>query len=258
MFQPKIAAAAPDKADWQRYLVPEGWGRFTMRDHDTWDRLYARQVRHLEGRVVSQFFTGLRRLDLQAPGIPKLKLLSQRLEAISGWKLVSVAGIVPDDAFFSMLTDRVFPIGNFIRDGEHLDYLEEPDCFHDIFGHVPLLAYQPVARLMEALGHLGVAACAAGHGETIARLYWHTVEFGLARESGDVRILGAGLASSFAEATHALEAEVPRPRFAIDAAAETPYRSDAFQPLYFVSDSLEAATAALEGLTSERLVALAA
>lgn len=256
MYQPRIAAAP--SVDWQQYLVPENWGRFTPRDHDTWNRLYARQVAHLEGKVVSPFFTGLRRLDMQAPMIPKLKMLSQKLSAITGWRLVSVAGIVPDDAFFAMLSQRVFPVGNFIRDGQHLDYLEEPDCFHDIFGHVPLLAYQPVARLMEALGHLGVAACAAGHGETIARLYWHTVEFGLARENGQTRILGAGLASSFGEATFALEGDVPRPRFTVDDASDTPYRSDAFQPLYFVADSLEAATEALESLTLDNLVALAA
>ncbi|MBW0143799.1 phenylalanine 4-monooxygenase [Sphingomicrobium clamense] len=257
MFQPRIAAAT-EKADWQRYLVAENWSRFTPRDHDTWNRLYARQVAHLEGKVVSPFFTGLRRLDMQAPMIPKLKMLSGKLEAITGWRLVSVEGIVPDDAFFAMLADRVFPIGNFIRDGQHLDYLEEPDCFHDIFGHVPLLAYQPVARLMEALGHLGVAACAAGHGETISRLYWHTIEFGLAQENGQTRILGAGLASSFGEATHALEGDVPRPRFTVDHAADTAYRNDTFQPLYFVSDSLEAATEQLESLSIEGLVKLAA
>ncbi|WP_265569415.1 phenylalanine 4-monooxygenase [Sphingomicrobium nitratireducens] len=255
MFQSKVAAA-PAQSGWQRHVVPEGWGRYTMRDHDTWNRLYDRQVALLEDRIVSPFFTGLKRLDMQAPMIPKLKMLSGRLDLISGWRLVPVAGIVPDADFFAMLSERVFPVGNFIRDGDQLDYLEEPDCFHDIFGHVPLLAYQPVARLMEALGRLGVAACASGHGETIARLYWHTVEFGLAEERGKTRILGAGLASSFGEAVHALEADVPRPRFEVEAAAATAYRSDCFQPLYFVSGSLEEATAALEGLTLAKLQAL--
>ena len=108
-----------------------------------------------------------------------------------------------------------FPIGNFIRSADSLDYLEEPDCFHDIFGHVPMLAHEPVARLMQAMGRLGVEAIAAGHGEIISRLYWHTVEFGLAREGGEVKILGAGLASSFGEAHFAIEADVPRPRFTL-------------------------------------------
>lgn len=254
MFQPQIKAAA--QPDWRRFVVAEEWGRFTAADHDTWNRLYSRQVEMLEGKIVSPFMDGLRRLDLQAPMIPKLKILSLRLKALTGWQLVSVEGIVPDAEFFAMLADRVFPIGNFIRDGEQLDYLEEPDCFHDIFGHVPLLAYQPMARLMEALGYLGVAACAAGHGETISRLYWHTVEFGLAQERGETRILGAGLASSFGEAEAALHADVPRPRFTIEDAAATAYENDHFQPLYFVSDSLEDATERLEALDLDTLAGL--
>lgn len=245
-------------ADWRAFLVPQNWQHFSAADHDTWDRLYARQVRLLDGKIVSPFITGLALLALDAPGIPELEQLSDRLEALTGWRLVSVAGIVPDDAFFAMLADRRFPIGNFIRDGQHLDYLEEPDCFHDIFGHVPLIADAHVARLMEAMGKLGVAAIAAGHGDVMSRLYWHTVEFGLAREAGKVRILGAGLASSFGEAQFSLEAAVPRPRFTVSDAAATPYRSDRFQPLYFVSDSLEAAAEALETLDLQSLAALPA
>jgi phenylalanine-4-hydroxylase len=166
---------------------------------------------------------------------------------------VSVPGLVPDAAFFAMLADKCFPIGNFIRSADSLDYLEEPDCFHDIFGHVPMLAHEPVARLMQALGRLGVEAIKAGHGETISRLYWHTVEFGLAREGDEVKILGAGLASSFGEAHFSLEAAVPRPRFTLRDAAATAYRSDAFQPLYFVSDSLERVAAELEALDLDGL-----
>jgi phenylalanine-4-hydroxylase len=156
-----------------------------------------------------------------------------------------------------MLAERRFPIGNFIRSAESLDYLKEPDCFHDIFGHVPMLAHAPVARLMEAMGRLGVQAVANGFGETISRLYWHTVEFGLAREFGEVKILGAGLASSFGEAHFAIEADVPRPRFALSDAAATGYRSDAFQPLYFVSDSLDDVAAELEALDLAGLSILA-
>ncbi|MBB3764955.1 phenylalanine 4-monooxygenase [Sphingomicrobium lutaoense] len=254
MFQPRIQAGDPP--DWRAFVVPEQWGQFSAADHDTWNRLYSRQVELLDGRIVSPFMDGLRRLDLKPAAIPRLKTLSLRLKALTGWQLVSVEGIVPDAAFFAMLADRVFPIGNFIRDGAQLDYLEEPDCFHDIFGHVPLLAYQPMARLMEALGHLGVAACAAGQGETISRIYWHSVEFGLAAERGETRILGAGLASSFSEARAALEAEVPRPRFTVADAAATPYRNDCFQPLYFVADSLESVTARLEDLSASELLAL--
>ena len=128
-----------------------------------------------------------------------------------------------------------------------------PDCFHDIFGHVPLLAHEPVARLIQAMGRLGVQAVASGFGDIISRLYWHTVEFGLAREGGEVKILGAGLASSFGEAHFSLEADVPRPRFTLRDAAACAYRSDAFQPLYFVSDSLERSAAELEALDLDGL-----
>lgn len=259
MFEPKISAAdATATPDWQRYLVAQDWHRFTPADHRTWDRLTERQVRLLEGRIVSPFLAGWKRLGLYEPGIPELERLSDRMEAATGWRCVSVAGIVPDAEFFAMLADKRFPVGNFIRDGRHLDYLEEPDCFHDIFGHAPLIAYQPMARLMEAMGNLGVAACAAGHGDIISRLYWYTVEFGLVREKGQTRILGAGLASSFGEARRSLEDDVPRPLFTIEEAAATPYENDHFQPMYFVSSALDDVAAELEALDPGALLGLAA
>ncbi|MCL6698573.1 phenylalanine 4-monooxygenase [Sphingomonas sp. NSE70-1] len=243
--------------DWHVHLVPQNWDHFTADEHGVWDTLFARQVPYLGSRIVAPFLEGIPKLGLDRPGIPDLDRLNERLEAVSGWRCVSVSGLVPDDAFFAMLADRRFPIGNFIRSADSLDYLEEPDCFHDIFGHVPMLAHEPVARLMQAMGRLGVAAVANGQGETISRLYWHTVEFGLAREAGEVKILGAGLASSFGEAHFALEADAERPRFTLKDAARTAYRSDAFQPLYFVSDSLDQAAEELEALDLARLRALA-
>lgn len=242
---------------WTAYLVPQDWDHFTSEEHRVWDTLFARQVPYLGSRIVKPFLEGIPKLGLDRPGIPDLGRLNDRLEPLTGWRCVSVPGLVPDDAFFAMLAERRFPIGNFIRSADSLDYLEEPDCFHDIFGHVPMLAHEPVARLMQTMGRLGVAAVAAGFGDTISRLYWHTVEFGLAREGGEVKILGAGLASSFGEAHFAIEAEVPRPRFTLRDAAATAYRSDAFQPLYFVSDSLEQVAAELEALDLDGLIGLA-
>ncbi|WP_265587622.1 phenylalanine 4-monooxygenase [Sphingomicrobium arenosum] len=258
MFQSPIARNKAPKVDWRAYLVPENWARFMPADHATWDRLFERQMARHRGDFVHAFIGGIVRLGLQEPGIPRLERLSDRLEGQSGWRLVPVEGIVPDDAFFAMLADKRFPIGNFIRDGRHLDYLEEPDCFHDIFGHVPLLAYQPVADAMEAMGHLGQAACASGLGEEMSRLYWHTIEFGLAREEGRLKLWGAGLASSFGEAEHALVADLPRPRFTLKDAANTAYRSDRFQPLYFLSDSVEDSCALLGDLTLDDLASLGA
>ncbi len=257
MFQPEFTNAEPHSGDWRDYVVPQDWGHFTPEEHGVWDILFARQVPYLGARIVSPFIEGIPKLGLDAPGIPELGALNAKLKPLSGWSLVSVAGIVPDAAFFAMLAERKFPIGNFIRSADSLDYLEEPDCFHDIFGHVPMLASPAIARLMEALGKLGVAAIAAGEGDAIARLYWHSVEFGLAREDGEIKILGAGLASSFGEAHVALEAEVPRPRFTLRDAVNTAYRNDRFQPLYFVADSLDAVAAELETLDVSGLKQLA-
>lgn len=243
--------------DWRVHLVPQDWEHFSAGEHRVWDSLFERQLPYLGERIVRPFLEGIPKLGLDQPGIPNLGRLNERLERLTGWQCVSVPGLVPDDAFFAMLADKRFPIGNFIRSADSLDYLEEPDCFHDIFGHVPMLGHEPVARLMQAMGRLGVEAVAAGLGETISRLYWHTVEFGLAREDGEVKILGAGLASSFSEAHFAIEADVERPRFTLTDAARTAYRSDAFQPLYFVSDSLERAASELESLGLVQLRALA-
>ena len=258
MRQTDLATADRPPTRWQDYVVAQDWAHFTAEEHKVWDLLFARQVPYLGSRIVAPFLAGIPMLGLDAPGIPELGALNARLTPLSGWTLVPVAGIVPDAAFFAMLATRHFPIGNFIRGADSLDYLEEPDCFHDIFGHVPMLASPAIGRLMQALGTLGVEAIAAGHGETIARLYWYSVEFGLAREDGEVKILGAGLASSFGEAHVAIEADLPRPRFTLRDAATTPYRNDRFQPLYFVSDSLDAVAAELEALDLAGLKALAA
>ncbi|CAA9521457.1 MAG: Phenylalanine-4-hydroxylase [uncultured Sphingomonas sp.] len=239
--------AEEEQSSWRAHVVDQGWNKFTAEDHAVWDELYARQVALLRGRVVAAFLDGLDLLDLGAPGVPELGRMNQRLQARTGWRCVAVPGLVPDEAFFAMLAARIFPVGNFIRSRAQLDYLEEPDCFHDIFGHVPMLAHSGMARAMEAIGRVGQQAIIAGRGEWVARLYWHTVEFGLCREEGEVRILGAGLASSFGEARASLEdAGIERRRFTTEEATASPYRHDAMQPLYFVSDSLDAVVQALE------------
>ena len=256
MLQERIAKDVPARR-WQDYVVPQCWDAFTAEDHAVWDLLFARQVELLGSRVVSPFLDGIGLLRLSHPGVPDVDGLNAILEPRTGWRTVAVPGLVPDDIFFAMLAERVFPVGNFIRTREQLDYLEAPDCFHDMFGHIPMLANHDFAEMARHVGELGVAACAAGEGERVARIYWHTVEFGLAREHGELKILGAGLASSFGEAHFSLECdEVERLSFSIERAVRTPYRHDAFQPRYLVSDSLERTVADVLSLTVDELLTI--
>ena len=256
MLQETISKDRPAR-NWQDYVVPQCWEAFTEDDHAVWDLLFARQVELLGSRVVSQFLEGIDLLRLSHPGVPDAEGLNAILEPRTGWRVVAVPGLVPDDIFFAMLAERIFPVGNFIRTREQLDYLEAPDCFHDMFGHIPMLAHHDFAEMAKHVGRLGMAACAAGEGERAARLYWHTVEFGLAREHGELRILGAGLASSFGEAHFSLESDqVERVPFSIERAVRTAYKHDAFQPRYLVSCSLEQTIADVLSLNAQRILSL--
>ena len=253
MFQETITKEKTGR--WQDFVVPQGWDSFTQEDHAVWDLLFARQVELLGSRVITPFLDGIDLLRLGHPGIPELGELNAILEPRTGWRTVAVPGLVPDQSFFAMLADRVFPIGNFIRLREQLDYLEAPDCFHDLFGHIPMLAHHDFAEMVEKVGRLGVAAIRAGEGHRVARIYWHSVEFGLCTEEGELKILGAGLASSFGEAHSSLESDaVERLPFSVERAVNTPYKHDAFQPRYLVSSSLVSTIADVLSVTSERLL----
>jgi phenylalanine-4-hydroxylase len=209
--------------------------------------LFARQCAALEGRAVGAFFEGLDVLRLSRPGIPDFDELNERLFARTGWTVVSVPGLVPDEVFFAHLAKRRFPAGNFIRATDSLDYIEQPDAFHDVFGHVPLLAQPAVADFMQAMGAAGLAALKAGALHRLARLYWYSVEFGLALEEGAVRLYGAGLLSSFGESRFALQSPEPNRRpFDLHTVLRTRYRSDAFQQGYFIIPGFDALLHLLE------------
>jgi phenylalanine-4-hydroxylase len=230
---PPIGAAA----DW---TVPQHWDEMTDEDHWVWDTLFARQRTLLHGRAVREFEESLEVLHLSRPGIPNFDELNGKLGARTGWEVVAVPGLVPDEVFFEHLANRRFPAGNFIRRANQLDYLEEPDVFHDVFGHVPLLAHAAVADFMQELGFLGRQAFGLGQLHRVARLYWYTVEFGLALEAGKPRIYGAGILSSFGESHYSLESAKPhRLAFDLKRVLRTRYRTDAFQQSYFVIDHFE-------------------
>lgn len=256
MLHETIDKNQPARA-WQDYVVPQCWEAFTEEDHAVWDLLFARQVELLGSRVVSPFLDGIDLLKLSHPGVPDVEGLNAVLEPRTGWKVVAVPGLVPDGIFFAMLSERVFPVGNFIRTRAQLDYLEAPDCFHDMFGHIPMLAHHDFAEMTRHIGELGRAAIAASEGHRAARLYWHSVEFGLAKEHGECKILGAGLASSFGEAHFSLESDtVERLPFSVARAVNTPYKHDAFQPRYLVSGTLESTIAEILALSPQRMLAL--
>ena len=224
-------------ADW---TVPQHWDELTAEDHWVWDILFARQQTLLHDRAVKEFEESLEVLHLSRPGIPNFEELNEKLNARTGWTVVAVPGLVPDDVFFEHLRNRRFPAGNFIRKKNQLDYLEEPDVFHDVFGHVPLLAQPAVADFMQQLGFLGEQAMDIGQLHRVARLYWYTVEFGLAREASRIKIYGAGILSSFGESHYSLESAKPhRLAFDLKRVLRTRYRTDAFQQSYFVIDRFE-------------------
>ncbi len=258
LFDQAAPGPAPAGTAWAAYVIAQDWPHFSAEDHRVWDILFARQVKALGTRIVAPFRDGLDLLRLSHPGVPDLAELNARLQPRTGWRTVAVPGLVPDAIFFAMLANRVFPIGNFIRSFAQLDYLDEPDLFHDIFGHVPMLADPGMARLMEHLGRLGVAAIARGQGDLVARIYWHSIEFGLSREDGEAKIFGAGLASSFGEFAISLDGDgVERRRFSVAAAAAAAYRNDRMQPLYFVNDGVAQVAEEICALDADALDALA-
>ena len=242
-----LASSQPPPGAAEDWTVPQQWAAYSAQDHRVWNILYKRQRELLRGRAVAAFEEGLDALDLSRPGIPNLDELNDKLRPRTGWTVVAVPGLVPDDVFFHHLSCRRFPAGNFIRKPDQLDYLEEPDAFHDVFGHVPLLAQPAVADFMQALGVLGLQALERGSLHRLARLYWYTVEFGLARENGQLRIYGAGVLSSFGESVFALDSARPsRIGFDLRRVLRTTYRPDAFQESYFVIERFDDLVALLE------------
>ena len=228
------AGAAPD------WTIDQDWQHYSAEDHATWDTLFARQSQLLPGRASDAYLRGLDVLKLSKPGIPDFAELSERLMKLTGWQVVAVPGLVPDDVFFDHMANRRFVAGNFIRRPDQLDYLQEPDVFHDVFGHVPMLADPVFADYLEAYGRGGQRALGLDALKYLGRLYWYTVEFGLIREGDDLRIYGSGIVSSFAESRFALDDPSPnRIGFDIARVMRTEYRIDDFQQNYFVIPSFD-------------------
>ncbi|MCH8348381.1 MAG: phenylalanine 4-monooxygenase [Proteobacteria bacterium] len=223
------------------YTIDQKWQKFTAEEHARWDTLYARQRKLLKGRACSEFLRGMDMLRLSQSGIPHFGRLSERLEKATGWTVVAVPDLVPDEVFFEHLANRRFPASDFIRSKDQLDYIQEPDVFHDVFGHVPMLAHPVFADYMEAYGKGGLKAAGKGVLHNLARLYWYTVEFGLInRPDEGMQIYGAGIVSSKTESVFCLEDASPnRIHFELLRVMRSKYRIDDFQQVYFVIGSFE-------------------
>ncbi|MEP2735464.1 MAG: phenylalanine 4-monooxygenase [Erythrobacter sp.] len=208
-------------------------------DHAIWNDLFARQMEILPGRAASAFMAGLDKLDLSRGGVPEFARLSSELGALTGWSVVPVPMLIPDHVFFWHLANRRFPAGNFIRTRETFDYIQEPDVFHDVFGHVPMLTDPTFADYMQEYGRAGWKAMRYNRLKALGALYWYTVEFGLIEEApGDIRAYGAGILSGPTEAKFAVEAQSPnRIMLNVDRVMRTDYVIDDLQPTYFVIES---------------------
>ncbi len=231
------AGAKPERADW---TIDQGWVDYTAQEHGVWKTLFERQSKLLVGRACDSFVRGMNELPMKADEIPDFRRLSELLMKRTGWQVVAVPGLVPDDMFFEHLANRRFPAGQFIRKPSQLDYLEEPDVFHDVFGHVPLLLHPAIADYVQAYGEGGLRAHRLGTLNKLARVYWYTIEFGLVRQQDGLRIYGAGIASSATESVFALDDPSPnRIRLNLDRTLRTGYRIDDFQETYFVIETLD-------------------
>ena len=236
----------PPRGDYARggqvnadYTCPQNHAAYTAADHDIYRRLYERQSALLPGLACDEFITALPALGLKSR-IPRFEEINDRLYKATGWEVVAVPGLIPEVAFFTLLASRKFPVTDWIRTQQEFDYIVEPDIFHDLFGHVPLLFNPVFADHMQAYGVGGLKAHALGACEQLSRLYWYTIEFGLIRQHNGLRAYGAGILSSSGELVHAVQSNEPQ-RIALDLlrCMRTRYNIDSYQQTYFVIESFQ-------------------
>jgi phenylalanine-4-hydroxylase len=233
----------PPRGDYARarsdYTCEQDYAQYTAADHDTYRRLYARQLQQLPGLACEEFIAAVAQLG--APDrIPRFEEVSERLMKATGWQIVGVPGLIPEEAFFKLLADRRFPVTDWMRRPEEFDYVVEPDVFHDLFGHVPLLFNPVFADYMQAYGAGGMKASRLQACELLARLYWYTVEFGLIATPQGLRAYGAGILSSAGELRHSVRSpDALRIGFDVPRLMRSRYRIDTYQATYFVIDSFD-------------------
>ena len=196
---------------------------YTAEEHAVWRDLFARQRELLPGRAADEFLAGLETLGLEPERIPALAEVSRRLHRTTGWRLARTPGLLDAHDFFSHLARRIFPCTDYVRSRAELDYTPAPDCFHDIFGHTPMIMHPRFADFYQRIGEAALACPDAATEEGLTRIYWFTVEFGLVRNPGGLRIYGNGILSSHGETQHSLGPQVAQRPFDPDVVAATPY-----------------------------------
>ncbi|WP_110961520.1 phenylalanine 4-monooxygenase [Acidovorax sp. ST3] len=233
----------PPRGDYSRanadYTCPQDYAAYTAADHDTYRRLYERQRALLPGLASQAFIDALPSLGA-SDRIPRFEEVNERLYKATGWELVGVPGLIPEVPFFTLLANRKFPVTDWIRKPEEFEYIVEPDIFHDLFGHVPLLFNPVFADYVQRYGQGGLKAQGLGSCEMLSRLYWYTIEFGLIREAGQLRAYGAGILSSSGELAYSVQSTEPqRIPLQLERTMRTRYKIDTYQQTYFVIDSFE-------------------
>ena len=219
------------------YTCDQDWTAYTAADHDLYRRLYERQAAQLPALACAEFIEAVGHLGAPEQ-IPRFEALSEKLHRATGWEVVAVPGLIPEEAFFSLLSRRKFPVTGWLRKPEEFDYVVEPDVFHDLFGHVPLLFNPMFADYMQAYGAGGLKASKLESCEYLARLYWYTVEFGLISTPQGPRAYGAGILSSLSELRYSVTSPEPqRIGFDVERIMRTRYKIDTHQVTYFVIDS---------------------
>ncbi|RYF21649.1 MAG: phenylalanine 4-monooxygenase [Comamonadaceae bacterium] len=236
-------SSRPPRGDYDRasadYTCAQDFGAYTAADHDTYRRLYERQSALLPGLASDAFIQALPSLGAR-DRIPRFDEINERLMRATGWEIVGVPGLIPEVPFFSLLANRKFPVTDWIRKPEEFDYIVEPDIFHDLFGHVPLLFNPVFADYVQRYGQGGLKAHGLGACEMLSRLYWYTIEFGLIRQPDGLRAYGAGILSSSGELPYAVRSPEPqRLPLQLERTMRTRYKIDTFQQTYFVIDSFQ-------------------
>jgi phenylalanine-4-hydroxylase len=238
--------AAPSVTIDPAIFTTQEYARYTAEDHEVWGILYRKRMQEL-GRTGSRvFLDGARAIGLGEDRVPDLEEVNARLERLTGWRAVPVTGFIPAREFFQCLAERRFPTTVTVRPKEQLDYLPEPDIFHDVFGHVPLHADPVFADFLQGFGAVAAQARSEDELTRMARLFWFTVEFGLCREGGEIKVYGSGLISSAGDAANALGPACERRPFSLDAVCAQPFEIDRFQDVLFVADSFDQLFAAVE------------